>query len=108
MFDPTATTLIVASSMFDWLYSHNSYCSIILIRDTRVVDIILCGRLSLIYIVYSIPWLLIYLVMIKFHIDYRLTSNISCTLAGNRIVDNSDVVGAAPVGTAPTTSSFST
>ena len=34
---------------------------------------------------------------------YRKTSDISRTLVGNEIVDNSDVVGAAP-----TTSSFST
>ena len=34
---------------------------------------------------------------------YRKTSNISRTLVGNKIVDNSDVVGAAP-----TTSSFLT
>ena len=27
---------------------------------------------------------------------------------GNKIIDNSDVVGASPVGAAPTTSSFST
>ena len=40
--------------------------------------------------------------------DYRKTSNISRTLVGNKIVDNSDVVGASPVGAAPTTSSFST
>ena len=39
---------------------------------------------------------------------YRKTSNISHTLVGNKIVDNSDVVGASPVGAAPTTSSFST
>ena len=39
---------------------------------------------------------------------YRKTSNISRILAGNKIVDNSDVVGASPVGAAPTTSSFST
>ena len=40
---------------------------------------------------------------------YRKTSNISCTLGlvGDKIVDNSDVVGASPVGAAPTTSSFS-
>ena len=42
-----------------------------------------------------------------FH-NYRKTSNISRTLVGNKIVDNSDVVGASPVGAAPTTSSFST
>ena len=35
---------------------------------------------------------------------YRQTSNISRTLVGNKIVDHSDVVGALPVGAAPTTS----
>ena len=39
---------------------------------------------------------------------YRQVSNIRCTLVGNEIVDHSDVVGASPVGDAPTTSSFST
>ena len=39
---------------------------------------------------------------------YRKTSNISCTLVGNKIVDQSGVVGASPVGAAPTTSSFLT
>ena len=39
---------------------------------------------------------------------YRKTSSISRTLVGNKIVENSDVVGASPVGAAPTTSSFST
>ena len=35
-------------------------------------------------------------------------SNITRTLVGNEIVDHSDVVGASPIGAAPTTSSFST
>ena len=39
---------------------------------------------------------------------YCKTSNINGTLEGHKIVDYSDVVGASPVGTAPTTSSFST
>ena len=39
--------------------------------------------------------------------EYRKTSNIRRTL-GNKIVDHSNVVGASPVGAAPTTSSFST
>ena len=42
------------------------------------------------------------------HYNYRKTSNISHTLVGYKIVDHSDVVGASPVGAAPTTSSFST
>ena len=42
------------------------------------------------------------------HANYRKVSNISRTLVGNKIVDHSDVVGASPVGAAPTTSSFST
>ena len=41
-------------------------------------------------------------------LKYRKTSNIRRTLVGNTIVDQSDVVGASPVGAAPTTSSFST
>ena len=40
--------------------------------------------------------------------NYREASNIIRTLVGNKIVDHSDVVGASPVGAAPTTSSFST
>ena len=39
---------------------------------------------------------------------YRKTSNISCTLVGNTIVDNSGVVGATPAVAVPTASSFST
>ena len=39
---------------------------------------------------------------------YHKVSNIRGTLVGNEIVDHSDVVGASPVGAAPTTSSFST
>ena len=39
---------------------------------------------------------------------YRQVSNISSTLIGDEIVDHSDVVGASPVGAAPTTFSFST
>ena len=41
-------------------------------------------------------------------IDYRKVSNIRHTSVDNNIVDHSDVVGATPVGAAPTTSSFST
>ena len=43
-----------------------------------------------------------------FRENYRKTSNIRRTLESNKIVDHSDVVGASPVGAAPTTSSFST
>ena len=39
---------------------------------------------------------------------YRQLSNVRRTSVGNKIVDHSDVVGASPVGAAPTTSSFST
>ena len=39
---------------------------------------------------------------------YRQVSNIRCTLVGSWIVDHSDVVGTSPIGTASTTSSFST
>ena len=39
---------------------------------------------------------------------YHKTSNIRHTLVGNKIVDNSDVVGTLPVGAAPTASELST
>ena len=41
-------------------------------------------------------------------LQYRQASNISRIFVGNETVDHSDVVGASPVGAAPTTSSFST
>ena len=47
-------------------------------------------------------------ILIETDETYRTTSNISRTLLGNGIVDHSDVIGASPVGAAPTTSSFST
>ena len=51
-------------------------------------------------------------VISKHYIDtvvyYRKVSNIRRTLIGKKIVDHSDVVGASPVGAAPTTSSLST
>ena len=55
-------------------------------------------------------WQESYDILLTFRRDYsyRKTSNISCTLLGNKIIDNSDVDGASPVGAAPTTSSFST
>ena len=40
--------------------------------------------------------------------SYRWVSNTRRTLAGNKFVDHSDVVGATSNGAAPTTSSFST
>ena len=39
---------------------------------------------------------------------YSQTCNIIDTLVDNQIVDHSDVVGALPVGAAPTTSSYLT
>ena len=43
-----------------------------------------------------------------YFLGYTVKSNTRRTLVGNKIVDHSDVVGASPVGAAPTTSSFST
>ena len=42
------------------------------------------------------------------YINCRQTSNIRRKLVGSNIGDHSDVVGARPVGAAPTASSFST
>ena len=40
--------------------------------------------------------------------NYRKIPDIRRTFVANKIVDHSDIVGASPVGAAPTTSSFST
>ena len=40
--------------------------------------------------------------------NYRKTYFTRRALIGNKVVDHSNVVGASPVGAAPTTSSFST
>ena len=45
---------------------------------------------------------------VRTNTEYCQVSNISSTLVGNEIVDHPDVVGASPIGAAPTTSSFST
>ena len=59
--------------------------------------------------------LLLQIIISSFHVirfnqfqEYRKVSNIRRTLVGNKIFDHSDVVGASPVGAAPTTSWFST
>ena len=48
------------------------------------------------------------IIMLSIVKGYRQVSNIRHTLESNKIVDHSDVVGASPVGAAPTTSSFLT
>ena len=40
--------------------------------------------------------------LMTWHYRYCQTYNISCALAGNKIADHSDVVGASPVSAAPT------
>ena len=45
--------------------------------------------------------------VVSWKYKYHQTSYTSRTLAGNNIVDPSDVVGASPVGADPSTSSFS-
>ena len=53
-------------------------------------------------------WIYINNASILSHNACHQTSDLSHTLVAIKIVDHSDVVGASPVGTAPTTSSFST
>ena len=45
--------------------------------------------------------------IIIWKLKYRQTCDIGRSVVGNNIFDPSDVVGASPVGAAPTTSSFS-
>ena len=52
-------------------------------------------------------WKCLVRTLLSYH-NYCQTFNISCSLVGVKLLDHSDVVGTSPVGTAPTTSSFST
>ena len=47
-------------------------------------------------------------IAISMEYDFRQVSNIRRTSVCNGIIDHPDVVGASPVGAAPTTSSLST
>ena len=68
-------------------------------------------KLSFITKLYQPTNVYVYVFGVGTHFDnniYCQVSNIRHTLVGNKIVDHPDVVGASPVGAAPTTSSFST
>ena len=51
---------------------------------------------------------MIYYIICYILYNYRQASNIRRRWIGNNIADHLEVVGASPVGAAPTTSSFST
>ena len=55
-----------------------------------------------------LPLLVLCNMLYSVMMNYCQTYNISHTLLGKKIIDHSDVVGASPVGAAPTTSSFLT
>ena len=72
----------------------------------------LCWDRSNVPKIKSKPWLLLPWLLLSPQYQqpwYWLLSNLNirCTLAGNEIVDHSHVLGASPVGAAPTRSSFS-
>ena len=71
-------------------------------RDETAFEIV-HNRLHILFNLYE--QILFQCEMIYIH---RKISNIRGTLVANEINDHSDVVGASPVGAAPTTSSFST
>ena len=73
-------------------------------KSIHSVKVALCYKTNYHYVTTNIMLLL----TLCYKTNFRKTSNISRTVVGNKIVDNSDVVEASPVGAAPTTSSFST
>ena len=60
----------------------------------------------ILYGLYNMHTVFFFNVLVMF--TYRQISYISRTWVGKKIVDHSDVVGASPVGAAPTTSPLST
>ena len=98
---PKRTTV----SVEPWYASYTDRKSIF-VTKIPVVDPFYCARI--LQGLQDIRYMYRYIIRLSKNAKYRKTSNISRTLVGNKIVDNSDVVGASPVGAAPTTSSFST
>ena len=68
----------------------------------------LTSNFAKVYVKFSTTWEILKNYCLPYDLNYRQVSNIRRTLVGNKIVDHSGVVGASPVGAAPTTSSFST
>ena len=97
---------------------HNIYVPMIFYTDYRYTYII-CNMIMILYMRHIqssavITWCNISWYYIQWYSDrsktYCQISNIMCTLVGSKIADHSacsDVVGASPLGTAPTASSFS-
>ena len=79
-------------------YMYDMFNMFFMIRNTGILYTALHWQQSKLKLLRYLAWLS----------AYRKTCNISRTLVGNKIVDHSHVVGASPVGAAPTTSSFST
>ena len=108
----------VTSSLIGWAHAQNYPFTIICDHDVSSLRrfYVMCSCWCLVGMLRPcIPEfhgnktdLLMYL-FVEFYFWYMYceTYNISHTLVGNEIVDHSDVVGASPVGAAPTTSSFS-
>ena len=84
---------VLNGALWDMELMHCGICEIVLFDDTATV---LLWHVQHLWRSNEQKW------------NYRKVSNIRRTLVGNKIVDHSDVVGASPVGAAPTTSSFST
>ena len=102
--------LTTGNGVLSFVISMENYFHKWLMNILRTANLFWLTNLNSLNIIMSfliyISKLLLYLPAINY--DYCKTSNISRTLVSNKIVDNSDVVGASPVGAAQTTSSFST
>ena len=80
------------------------------VNETKIILITMLAMTSIIIIIITTDVIMAMTAVMPVRIvimTYRQTSNISDTLVGNKIVDYSDVVGASPVGAAPTASPFS-
>ena len=96
---------IVTASLISWVHTQNDIWNVNSLCD---IKLIIFEHLSWIDSLSISCKLVLRWMLHDLTDDYRKVSNIRRTLVGDEIVDHSDVVGASPVGAAPTTSSFST
>ena len=100
--DPSCNSITLGrlfpSCRSNFFFNHSSLCIFLEKRYTHIE----IWHKNLAVQADKLEWLYI------FQNRYRKVSNKRRTLVGNKIVDHSDVVGASPVGAAPTTSSLST
>ena len=111
--DTTTTTTSEEKSLYSFLDTEKRYmchqCHYLTFREDKILQHVRAHTGKMICNICSKAFIKVrFLKHYSICLWYRQTSNMRCTLLGNKIVDHWDIVGALPVSAAPTTFSFST